>query len=108
RGAAPQKKKPPVSRRLVFVGRRSGPHDQWKNSAIIVAPMNVPALAARDTTTIFQPSLRNAGRSFRIDRPAMARMTVVNGRKFTLPTAAMIWSEYGSTPGQPAVMAISD
>ncbi|KAG1318033.1 hypothetical protein G6F63_015401 [Rhizopus arrhizus] len=38
----------------------------------------------------------------------MARITVVHGRKFTLPTAAMIWSEYGSTPGQPAVMAISD
>ena len=36
---------------------------QWKNSAIIVAPRKVPALAASDTTTIFQPSLRKAGRS---------------------------------------------
>ena len=43
-----------------------------------------------------------------MDRPAIARITVVKGRKLTLPTSAMICSEYGSTPGQPAVMASTD
>jgi hypothetical protein len=41
--------------------------------AISVAPMNVPALAANDTTTMRQPSRRNAGTSFAIDSPANAR-----------------------------------
>ena len=41
-------------------------------------------VGGHDTTTIFQPSLRKAGRSLRMDRPAIARITVVKGRKLTL------------------------
>src|SRR5471030_3008271 len=59
----------------------TSPSYTWKICATSVAPRNVPAFATNDTSTIRQPSRRNAGISLAMDNPANVSIGVVMPRK---------------------------
>src|SRR5215469_13856252 len=71
-----------VMRRHIQIGRC-----RKKYWAMIVAPMKVPALAAKDVTTMRQLRRRKAGTSLAIDSPAKARIGVAKARKLIFPVS---------------------